>query len=118
MEKAAESVRAGEPCRHPQEVGKKAPPPLERADLTPEERREAAKREFIRAAIADAEEYMEMTEEEVVEEYRRAGKLHRYDPDNEWQKRFARVARKHPPPDGLVPEMDEYLKLLDEDEED
>ncbi|OEL25513.1 hypothetical protein BAE44_0013463 [Dichanthelium oligosanthes] len=92
-----------------------APPP-KRTDLTPREQWGAAKREFVRAAIADAEAYTEMTVDEVEKEYRRAGKLHRYDPDTEWMKHFARVARKHPPPEGLVPEMDDYLKLLEEDE--
>lgn len=80
---------------------------------------EAAKA-FLRALIADAHQYMEMTEEEVVEEYRRAGKLHRYDPDTEWQKRYARVARAHPPPPcvmALIPKLEQYLKLLDEDDE-
>ncbi|GJN06384.1 hypothetical protein PR202_ga24110 [Eleusine coracana subsp. coracana] len=68
------------------------------------------------SAISDAEAYIAMTEEEVEDEYRRAGKLHRYNPDNEWQKRLARVARKHPPPEGLIPEIGDYLKLLEEDE--
>jgi len=73
---------------------------------------------FMWQAIDDAEAYGAMTEEEVQDEYRRAGKLHRYNQDNEWQKRLARVARKWPPPDGLIPEIGDYLKLLEEDEQD
>ncbi|KAL6634584.1 hypothetical protein ACP70R_027255 [Stipagrostis hirtigluma subsp. patula] len=79
-----------------------APPEKMAADLTPRERRAAAVRLFMRVAIADAEAYVAMAEDEVEEEYRRAGKLHRYDPDKEWQKRLARVARKYPPPEGLI----------------
>uniref|UniRef100_A0A0D9UY21 Uncharacterized protein n=1 Tax=Leersia perrieri TaxID=77586 RepID=A0A0D9UY21_9ORYZ len=74
---------------------------------------------FIRAAITDAFEYMKMTEKDVVEKYRRAGKLHKYDPDKEWQKRFARVARAHPPPPclmALMPQMKQYLQYLDEED--
>uniref|UniRef100_K3XSP6 Uncharacterized protein n=1 Tax=Setaria italica TaxID=4555 RepID=K3XSP6_SETIT len=50
-----------------------------------------------------------------MEEYHRAGRLHRYDPDTEWIKRLARVAKKHPPSEGLVPRMEEFLQLLEED---
>ena len=51
---------------------------------------------FGKAAHAEAMRYSDMEEEEVVEEYRRAGKLHTYDQDKEWKKRFARVAKLHP----------------------
>lgn len=73
---------------------------------------------FVWLAMADVDAYIAMTEDEVEEEYRRAGKLHRYNPDNEWKKRLARLARKWPPPDGFIPEIDEYLKLLDDDDDD
>lgn len=79
-----------------------------RLNLTPRQRRVAAVRLFVAFA----------TEEEVEDEYRRAGKLHRYNPDNEWQKRLARVARKYPPPEGLIPEIGDYFKLLEDDEKD
>ncbi|RLM91275.1 hypothetical protein C2845_PM08G04860 [Panicum miliaceum] len=59
-----------------------------------------------------------MTEEDAEDEYRRAGKLHRYDPEMELKKRYARVAKRHPPPDGFVPKMDEYLKLIEDEDED
>lgn len=75
---------------------------------------------FFRAANAEAAKYMEMTEEDVVEEYRRAGKLHRYDPDKEWQKRYARAARAHPPPPCAIsrlPHIQQYLKYLEEDDQ-
>ncbi|OEL38024.1 hypothetical protein BAE44_0000955 [Dichanthelium oligosanthes] len=46
------------------------------------------------------------------EEYRWAGKLHKYDPDTdtetEWQKRYSRVAKN----------VDELMKILEEDEQD
>jgi len=71
---------------------------------------------FIKAAHEDAVRYIDMTEEEVEEEYRRAGKLHVYDPDTEWQKRYARVGRMYPPPKFLAPELEEFTKLLEEDE--
>jgi hypothetical protein len=61
---------------------------------------------------------MDMTEEDIQEEYRRAGKLHRYDPDKEWQKRYARIARLYRPTKNIAPHLDEYLKYLQEDEAD
>jgi hypothetical protein len=45
---------------------------------------------------------------------RAAAKLDRYDQDKEWQKR---LAGRCPPPVRLIPEIDEYLKLLDDDDE-
>lgn len=61
-----------------------------------------------------------MEEEDMMEEYRRAGKLHTYDEDKEWQKRFARVAKLHPRawPKHMVAEIEEYITYLDEDEDD
>ena len=82
--------------------------------ITHEEKMAALR--FIKAAHEDALRYIDMTEEEVEEEYRRAGKLHVYDPDTEWQKRYARVGRMYPPPKFLAPELDEFTKLLEEDE--
>ncbi|CAO2161478.1 unnamed protein product [Urochloa humidicola] len=89
--------------------GGSSAPPLEVTDL-------AAKRVFVRAVVADAKAYTDTTVEETMEEYRRVGKLHRYNPDNEWMKRVARIARKHPPPEGFVPEVQDFLRLLEEDE--
>ncbi|KAK3163364.1 hypothetical protein QOZ80_1AG0002700 [Eleusine coracana subsp. coracana] len=114
----AEELRPHSQPQQEKATGNRSPvPPLERADLTLEERqREVAKWEFFWAAIADVKAYDKMTVQEVEDEYRHAGKLHRYDPDNEWKKRMTRVARKHPLPEGLIPGMDEYLKLLKDDE--
>ncbi|CAL4958905.1 unnamed protein product [Urochloa decumbens] len=84
--------------------------------ITPGERAAAVR--FIRAALEVLKQYNAMEEEEVEEEYRRAGNLHKYDPDTEWQKRYARVARMYPPPDFIVPRLDEFTKILEEDEQD
>jgi hypothetical protein len=48
--------------------------------VTPEE---IATLRFVDALHEDALRFMDMTEEDIQEEYRRAGKLHRYDPDKE-----------------------------------
>lgn len=80
----------------------------------------AAGQAFLQAAVADALRYTKMTWQDMVEEYRRAGKLHKYDPGKEWQIRYARVARAHPPPASLLallPEIQQYLKFLDDLEE-
>jgi hypothetical protein len=87
-----------------------------RRKITHQERMAALR--FIKAAHEEALRYIAMTEEEVEEEYRRAGKLHVYDPDTEWQKRCARIGRMYPPPKFLAPELDEFTKLLEEDEHD
>jgi hypothetical protein len=91
------------------------PPHLIRK-ITHEERMAALR--FIKAAHEDALLYADTPEEVVEEEYRRAGNLHKYDPDTEWQKRYARVARKYPPPDFIAPDLDEFMKILEEDEQD
>ncbi|CAL4951712.1 unnamed protein product [Urochloa decumbens] len=104
------------------DVGKKSAPcsssapPRQRKkkDMTPEEW--SAAMAFIWAAIDDLKVYMDMTEEEVEDEYRRAGKLHKYDAEMELKKRYARVARKQPPPAGFVPDLDEYLKLIEDED--
>jgi hypothetical protein len=83
--------------------------------VTPEE---IATLRFVDALHEDALRFMDMTEEDIQEEYRRAGKLHRYDPDKEWQKRYARIARLYRPPKNIAPHLDEYLKYLQEDEAD
>ena len=57
-----------------------------------------------------------MTEEEVEEEYRRAGKIDKYDPEMELNKCYARVTKKHPPPDGYDPKLEEYLKLIENED--
>ena len=69
-------------------------------------------------AIDDLKVYMDITEEDVEDEYRRAGKLHKYDLEIELKEHYARVAKKYLPPAGLVPEMDEYLKLIEDEDED
>ncbi|KAF7078308.1 hypothetical protein CFC21_082768 [Triticum aestivum] len=73
---------------------------------------------FVKAAHADAMLYLDMEEEDVEEEYRRAGRLHTYDQDNEWKKRLARVAKLYPPPKHIMEEISEYTKYLEEDEDD
>ncbi|EMS57364.1 hypothetical protein TRIUR3_08056 [Triticum urartu] len=80
----------------------------------------AAQLTFFWAQFAECKRYIAMEEEEVVEEYRRAGRLHTYDEDKEWQKRFARVAKQHPHawPKHMVAEIEEYITYLDEDEDD
>ncbi|KAL6627215.1 hypothetical protein ACP70R_030941 [Stipagrostis hirtigluma subsp. patula] len=87
-----------------------------RQKATPEER--AATMRFLQAAFEDTKQYAAMTEEEVEDEYRRAGKLHTYDPDKEWKKRYARVAKAYPPPKLIAPRLEEYFKYLEEDEDD
>lgn len=72
---------------------------------------------FIRKTIENVEAYMALTEADV-EEYRRAGKLHKYEPAKELDKRFARIIKKYPPPQGLViPNIDRYLSSLDDGDE-
>jgi hypothetical protein len=64
---------------------------------------------------------MALTEEDIREEYRRAGKLDRYDDpaNDELGKRIARVIKKYPPPPGVFgDDPDRYLKLLEDDDED
>jgi hypothetical protein len=80
--------------------------------MTPEER--TAAQRFLRAACEEVQRYIAMTEEE----YRLAGKLHKYDPDTEWMKRYARVARMYPPPSFMAPNLGEYMMYLEEDEQD
>uniref|UniRef100_M8BYB3 Uncharacterized protein n=1 Tax=Aegilops tauschii TaxID=37682 RepID=M8BYB3_AEGTA len=81
---------------------------------------EAQRLAFGKAAHADAKRYIDMEKEDVVEEYRRAGKLHSYDPDNEWKRRFARVAKLYPCPWGkkLAAKIEEFMYYLEEDEDD
>ncbi|CAO2185745.1 unnamed protein product [Urochloa humidicola] len=92
-----------------------APRRRRRKDMTPEEW--SAAMAYVRALIEDYRVYDAMREEDVEEEYRKAGKLDKYDPETELQKRCARVAKKHPPPAGFDPRLEEYFKLI-EDEED
>ncbi|KAI5002906.1 hypothetical protein ZWY2020_027556 [Hordeum vulgare] len=75
---------------------------------------------FGKAAYAEAMRYINMEEEDVVEEYRRAGKLHNYDQDKEWKKRFARVYILHPCPCSkkMAAKIEEYKFYLEEDEDD
>lgn len=80
---------------------------------------EAQKLAFGKAAHAEGMHYIDMEEDDVVEEYRRAGKLHTYDPDNEWKRRFARVAKLYPCPWGkkLAAKIKEFMYYLEEDED-
>jgi hypothetical protein len=73
---------------------------------------------FIRAAIDDLKVYMAMTEEDVEEQYRRAGKLHKYEPEKEMEKRFARLIKVHNPHEGFMPNIDYYLSLIQDDDDD
>ncbi|KAI5005934.1 hypothetical protein ZWY2020_033177 [Hordeum vulgare] len=73
---------------------------------------------FVKAARADAMLYIAMEEEDVEEEYRRAGKLHTSDEAKEWKKRLARVAKLYPPPEHMMESINEYTKYLEEDEDD
>ncbi|KAF8704937.1 hypothetical protein HU200_031181 [Digitaria exilis] len=117
MEKQAGSgIETGKAAEDtPSSGGAAAPPPRRRKkDWTPEERKAAD--EFIAAVIADYHVYVDMTEEDIVEEYRRAGKLHMYDAETVLQKRMARVAKKHPPPAGFYPTLEEYYKPFEEED--
>lgn len=85
-------------------------------DWTSEEHRVA--QEFKRIAWEEVIKYVSMTDEEVLEEYRLAGKLHKYNPFSEMQKRFAKVAKMYPPPDGYFPWVEEeFFRFIDDDEE-
>jgi hypothetical protein len=53
---------------------------------------------FLQALYAEALRFIAMTEEDLVEEYWQARKLHKYNRKKEWPKRAARIARVHPPP--------------------
>jgi hypothetical protein len=81
----------------------------QRKKWTPEQKRVALA--FMRAAIEDLMVYMARTEEDVEEQYHRAGKLHKYEPEKEMDKRFARLIKVHNPPEGFVPNIDYYLSL-------
>ncbi|CAM0880296.1 unnamed protein product [Alopecurus aequalis] len=93
-----------------------------RATMTEEQQaaRQAAQLAFLKPALEEYQRYIAMKKEDVVEEYRRAGKLHTYDHDKELQKRFARIANLYPCwwPDHMVQRIKEYTKYLEEDEDD
>nr|CAB3476200.1 unnamed protein product [Digitaria exilis] len=74
----------------------------QKTDWTPEER-EAAN-EFLRAALDEYDVYEAMSEDEIQDEYRRAGKLHK-------------AAKKHPPPPGYFPLLEQDFKLIEDDED-
>ncbi|KAF7078306.1 hypothetical protein CFC21_082766 [Triticum aestivum] len=71
------------------------------------------------ALLAEARRYNAMEEEDVVDEYGRAGKLHTYDQDKEWKKRFARVVKLNPCPwpNHMVARIEEYMYCLEEDDD-
>jgi hypothetical protein len=75
---------------------------------------------FKKALRADIELYEDMEAEDVEEEYRLAGKLHAYDMDKEWKKRFARVAKLHPGHWGkkMMADIEEYTFYLEENDDD
>jgi hypothetical protein len=81
--------------------------------------RQAAQLAFIKAGLEEYQRCNAMGKEGVVEEYRRAGKLHTYDPDKERQKRFARVANLYPCPwpEHMVERIKEYTEYLEEEED-
>jgi hypothetical protein len=85
-----------------------------REDMTPEEWNAASA--YLSALFEDYKVYRDMSEDDVEEEYRRAGKLHMYDPETELHKRCARVAKRHPPPDGFEPKLKEYFKLIEDED--
>ncbi|KAF8663052.1 hypothetical protein HU200_055644 [Digitaria exilis] len=82
--------------------------PPRKKDWTPEEHKAA--KEFMKALLDDYDEYAAMSEDEIEDEYRRAGKLHKYDPEME-------VAKKHPPPPGYYPVLEQDFKLIEDDED-
>ncbi|KAF7021736.1 hypothetical protein CFC21_034631 [Triticum aestivum] len=73
---------------------------------------------FLEAGFEDYKLYRDREDEDEVEEYRRAGKLHTYDPDKEPKKRLARVAKLHPPPEHMAEKIKLYTYYLEEDEDD
>uniref|UniRef100_A0ACD5VGT3 Uncharacterized protein n=1 Tax=Avena sativa TaxID=4498 RepID=A0ACD5VGT3_AVESA len=75
---------------------------------------------FSEAADAETDRYRKMEQKDEVEEYRLAGKLHNYDHDKEWKKRFARVAKLNPCPWGkqMMADIKEYMYYLEEDDDD
>ncbi|KAF7035682.1 hypothetical protein CFC21_046505 [Triticum aestivum] len=73
---------------------------------------------FLKAGFEDYKLYRDREDEEEVEEYRRAGKLHTYDPDKEPKKRLARVAKLHPPLEHMAEKIKLYTYYLEEDEDD
>nr|CAB3476199.1 unnamed protein product [Digitaria exilis] len=76
--------------------------PPRKKDWTPEEHKAA--KEFMKALLDDYDEYAAMSEDEIEDEYRRAGKLHK-------------VAKKHPPPPGYYPVLEQDFKLIEDDED-
>jgi hypothetical protein len=81
--------------------------------------RQAAQLAFLKAGLEEYQRCNAMGMEGMVDEYRRAGKLHTYDLDKEKQKRFARVANLYPCPwsEHMVERINEYTKYLEEDED-
>jgi hypothetical protein len=84
--------------------------------------RRAAHRALLKARLVDYLGFHGMKEEDVVEEYRQAGRLHTYDPDKERQKRLARFAIVYPGSrqwsKATIQNIRQYIKYLDEDEDD
>jgi hypothetical protein len=80
----------------------------------------AARVAFLRAGLEESRRYNAMKLKDMKEEYRRAGKLHTYDPDKEMEKRFARVVKLHPFrwADDMVAEIEKCMRYLEEDEDD
>ena len=123
---AARGRRGLLPCGHPRPPFAAPPPPRSssapprrRHDWNPREQKAADA--FTGAILDCVHAYMALTEEDIREEYRRAGKLDRYDDpaNDELGKRIARVIKKYPPPPGVFgDDPDRYLKLLEDDDED
>lgn len=72
---------------------------------------------FYVEAIKEMSACVSMTEEELREEYRRAGKLHKFDPLTELEKRYARVGKKYQLPDDFIDlELEEHFKLIEDED--
>jgi hypothetical protein len=118
MEKEASTKSPGDATSHGQAAEPATSPSVKLPDtiatslgtvklpegVTPEE---IATLRSVDALHEDALRSMDMTEEDIQEEYRWAGKLHRYDPDKEWQKRYEQTV---PATKCVAPHLYEYLK--------
>ena len=84
------------------------------------EAQKTARLAFVMAGLEEHRRNDAMEEKDVVEEYRRAGKLHTYDPDKEMDKRYARILKLHPFrwPDHMDAKIEKFMRYLEEDEDD
>lgn len=93
-----------------------APPQPEpkKIEWTPAERQVIQK--FFVEAVKAMCAYVDMTDEELMEEYRLAGKPHKCDPLTEIHKRYARVAKKYRLPEDFDPKLEDHLKLIEDED--